>query len=144
MGDGTGQPARLRPSISTSRRRLVGFANLGDALLRAFQREDGGDLNGREGSVVEVAFEPREGVDQDGVADHESYAPAGHVVGLRQSEELDSYIFGAGDLEDTGRLVSVEAEVGVGEVVDEVEAILAGEGDEAREEGQLDGLGGGV
>ena len=122
----------------------VVFADLGDAVLRAFECEDAGDLDGREGAVVEVAFEAGEGVDEDGVADHESDAPAGHVVALRQGEELDGDVFGAGDLEDAGRLVSVEAEVGVGEVVDEVESVLAGERDEAREEGQVDALRGGV
>ena len=102
------------------------------------------DLDGREGAVVEVALETREGVDEDRIADHESDAPAGHVVGLGQSEEFDGDFFGAGDFENTGRLVAVEAEVGVGEVVDEIEAVLMGERDEAREEGQLDGLRGRV
>ena len=74
------------------------------------------------------------------VADHESDAPAGHVVALREGEELDGDVFGAGDLEDAGRLVAVEGDVGVGEVVDEVEAVLAGQLDEAGEEGQVDAL----
>ena len=111
-----------------------------DALLRAFERGDGGDLDGREGAVVEVALEAREGGDEHRVADHEADAPAGHVVALRQSEELDGDVFGAGNLEDAGRLVAVEGDVGVGEVVDEIEAVLAGELDEAREERQVDAL----
>ncbi len=102
------------------------------------------DLDGREGAVVEVALEAREGVDEHRIADHEADAPAGHVVALGQSEELDGDIFCAGNFEDAGRLVAVEAEVGVGEVVDEMEAVLAGQLDEAREERQVDALRGRV
>ena len=104
------------------------------------KRSNRRDLDGREGAVVEVALEPRERVDQLLVADHEADAPAGHVVGLREREELDGDIFGAGNLKDAGRLVAVEGDVGVGEVLDEPEAVLAGERDEAREERQLDAL----
>ncbi len=122
----------------------VDVADFGDAVLRPLQREDAGDLDGREGAVVEVAFEAGEGVHEDGVADHEADAPAGHVVALGEGEELDGDVFGAGDLKDAGGLVAVEGDVGVGEIVDEVEAVLAGELDEAREKGQLDALGGRV
>ena len=85
-----------------------------------------------------------EGGDEHGVADHESDAPAGHVVALRQREELDGDVFCAGDFKHAGRLVAVEGDVGVGEVVDEMEAVFAGQFDEAGEEGQFDALGGGV
>ena len=112
----------------------VGVADLRDALLRPFERGDGRDLDGREGAVIEVALEAGEGGDELLVADHESDAPAGHVVALRQREELDRDIFGAGNLHDAGRLVAVEGDVGVGEVLDEIEAVLAGKLDEAREE----------
>ena len=81
----------------------VVFADLGDAFLRAFEREDAAHLDGREGAVVEVALESGEGGDEVGVADHEADAPAGHVVALRQGEELDGDVFGAGDFEDGGR-----------------------------------------
>ena len=74
------------------------------------------------------------------IADHEADAPAGHVVALREGEELDGDVFGAGNFEDAGRLVAVEDEVGVGEVVDEVDAVLLAERDEALEEGEVDAL----
>jgi hypothetical protein len=45
-----------------------------------------------------------------------------------------------GNLKHAGRLVAVEGDVGIGEVVDEMEAVFAGQFDEAREEGQVDAL----
>src|ERR1700734_78650 len=77
----------------------VVLAGLGYALLRTFEGEDARDLDGREGAVVEVALQARKGVDQHRIADHEADAPAGHVVTLRQGEELDSDIFGSGNFE---------------------------------------------
>src|SRR6185437_12977448 len=111
------------------------FADFGDALLRAFESGNRGHLNRCEGAVIKITFEPGESGDQNRVADHESDAPAGHVVALRQSEELDGDFLGAGDLKDARRPVAIEGNVGVGDVVDEVEAILACQLDEPGEEG---------
>ncbi len=63
------------------------------------------------------------------VADHEADAPAGHVVGLGQREEFDGDVFGAGNFENAGRLVAVEGDVGVSKILNEPEAVLAGERD---------------
>src|SRR6202021_3737091 len=78
----------------------VVVTDLGDALLRAFEGEDGRDLDGREGAVVEVGLEAGKGGNELGIADHEADAPSGHVVGLRGGEEFDGDVFGAGVLGD--------------------------------------------
>ena len=65
---------------------------------------DAGHLDGRECAVVEVALEPRQRIDEHRVADHEADAPAGHVVGLGESEELDSDLFRAGHFKHAGGL----------------------------------------
>jgi hypothetical protein len=74
---------------STSRRFWYFCADLLDAVLRAFERGDRGDLDRRERAVVVVALDARERRDQVAVADHEADAPAGHVVALAHREELD-------------------------------------------------------
>src|SRR5262245_19151607 len=48
--------------------------------LLAFQGDDGGDLDGLEGAVVEVRLDAGEGVNHASVAAHEAHAPARHVV----------------------------------------------------------------
>ena len=46
----------------------IGVADLRDALLRAFERLDGRDLDGREGAVIEVALDARQRADQLAIA----------------------------------------------------------------------------
>ena len=144
LGKSTCQPSLLRPVDEDVAAGLLVRDDFGDTFLRAVERGDGGDLDGREGAVVEVALDSAEGGDQLGVSDHEADAPAGHVVALGEGEEFDGDIFRAGDFEDAGGAVAVEDEVGVGEVVDDVDAEFFAERDEPLEEGEVDALGGGV
>jgi hypothetical protein len=118
--------------------------DFGYTFLRAVEGGDGGDLDGGEGAVVEVALDAAERGDELLVADHEADAPAGHVVALGEGEELDGDVLGAGDFEDGGRAVAVEDQVGVGEVVDDVDAEVLAQRDQALEEGEVHALGGGV
>src|ERR1019366_4703359 len=115
-----------------------------DTFLRAVERGDGGDLDGGEGAVVEVALDAAERGDQLLVADLEANAPAGHIVGLGEREELDGDVLGARDFEDGGGAVAVEDQVGIGEVVDDVDAEFLAQRHQALEEGEIDALGGGV
>ncbi len=78
------------------------------------------------------------------VADGEADPPARHVVALRQREELDADVLRARHLQEARRLVAVEDEVGVGEVVHDQQLVLARELDDALEEGEVDDLGGRV
>src|SRR5207245_342189 len=95
--------------------------------LLALQGDDGRDLNGLEGAVVEVGLDPAEGVDHARIAAHEAHPPAGHVVGLREREDLDPDLLGPRHREEGGRPVAVEGEIGVGEVVNHHELVLFGE-----------------
>ena len=122
----------------------VGVADLSDTLLRAFERLDGGDLDRGKGAVVEVALDARQCANQIAVADHEADAPAGHVVALRERKELDGDIFRAGNLHHGGRAVAIEDEIGIGEVVEEIDLLGAAEGNDALEKCTIDGLGGGI
>ena len=94
-GAGMGKPARVKLSTNTSRRCLYMLADFLDAILRAVEGGGGGDLDRREGAVVEIGFDPSQRSDQPLVADREADAPAGHVVGLGKRRELDRDILGA-------------------------------------------------
>ena len=122
----------------------VGLADLLDVVLRAVQGVRGGDLHRLEDAVVEVALDARQRRHDLPVADHEADPPARHVVALGEREELDPDVLRARHLEERGRHVAVEAEVGVGEVVHHQALVLARKRDDATEEVELDHLGGGV
>src|SRR5712692_115049 len=70
--------------------------DLAHAGLVAFERDDGGNLDGLEGAVVEVGLDARQGIYHAGIAAHEAHPPAGHVVRLRQRENLHPDILGPG------------------------------------------------
>ena len=135
-------------AVETSNERVaaaaVDLGDVGDALLRAFEGADAGDLERGKGAVVEVAFDTAESGHDLGIADHEADAPAGHVVGLRQREELDGDVLRAGDLHDGGRLVTVKGDVGVGEVVHEPDTELFAQGDQSLQKWKVDALRGGI
>ena len=78
------------------------------------------------------------------VADEERHPPAGHRERLGHRVELDGALLGPLGLEDRRRLEAVEAELGVGVVVDDDDVVLAGEVDELLEEVEVDARGGRV
>ena len=82
--------------------------------------------------------------DDLGVADQEGHAPAGHRERLRHRVQLDRALLGPLGLQDRRRLVAVEAELGVGVVVDEHDLVLAGEVDHPLHEVEVDARGGRV
>ena len=108
---------------------------------RAVERGGGGDLDRGEGAVVEVGLDPGQRVDQAGVADGEAHAPAGHGVGLGERGELDRDVAGAVDLQDRGRRIAVEIDLGIGEVGEHPEVVLLREGDEIAVEIEIADLG---
>lgn len=81
---------------------LIDGAGLGDAVLRTVERRRGGDLDRREGAVVEVGFDPRQRRDQLLVAGGEADAPARHGIGLAHRRELDRDLAGFRDLRIDG------------------------------------------
>ena len=76
------------------------------------------------------------------IADREADPPSGHVVAFRKREELDRDVARARHFHDRGRLIAVETEVGVGEIVHHQNLILAGEIDHPLHEAQVDDRGG--
>src|SRR6476661_5424664 len=122
----------------------VQLHDVSHALLLALQRDDGRDLDGLEGAVVEVRLDAGQGVDHLAVAAHEAHPPAGHVVGLGQREDLDPHVLGPRDLEEGRRPEAVVGEVGVGEVVHHHQLVLAREVDHLHEELAVHAEGGGV
>ena len=83
----------------------------------------------------------RERGDDLGVADEEAHAPAGHRERLRERVQLDRDVLRARHLQDRRRLVAVEAEVGVREVVHDDDLALACELDEPLHERVVDARG---
>ncbi len=122
----------------------VHLADIAHAVLGAFQGGDGRHLDGREGTVVVVALDARQGGAQALVADHEAHPPARHVVALGQGEEFHRHVLGALHLHDGGGLVAVEDDVGVGDVVHHQDAVLLRHGHHLLEEFEFHALGGGV
>ena len=95
---------------------LVGAARLGDAVLRAVQRRGRRHLDRREGAVVEIRLDAGQRRDQRLVAGGEADAPAGHRIGLAHRGELDGDVARARHLQDRGRRLAVEIDLGIGEV----------------------------
>jgi hypothetical protein len=85
-----------------------------------------------------VALDARERVHEIAVADHEADAPARHVVALGHGEELDRDIACPRHLHDGGRLVGIEDDIRVRQIVHHQDVVLARERDHALEEIELD------
>ena len=141
-----GCPTRCRARPSTQRvpTALVGGADLLREVRRLVHRDRRGDLDGLERAVVEVALELHERLHDVGVADHERAAPAGHGEALGHRVQLDGALLGPLGLQDGGRVVAVEADVGVGEVVHDDHLPLPAEVDDALHEVEVDARAGRV
>ena len=80
--------------------------------------------------------------DHFAIANRKPHAPARHVVALRQREELDADIFRAGHLHHRRRLVTVEAQVRVREILRDHDVVFARELNHPLHKMQIDGRGG--
>src|ERR1700683_1289982 len=67
---------------------LIYAANLLGILGALAQRDDGGDLNGLEHAVIEIAFDARQSSDHFLIPDAEPPPPARHVEALRHGVNL--------------------------------------------------------
>src|SRR3546814_6305594 len=67
---------------------LVELPVLLDDVLRAIDRGNGRRLNGRERTIIEIAFDARERGDQLLVADSKAHAPSRHGIGLGHGGEF--------------------------------------------------------
>src|SRR5690606_828469 len=70
--------------VQTAREHITTAAvlldDLVDALLRAIERGNGRDLDGRKRTVVVIALDTCQGIDQLAIAYHVANAPASHIV----------------------------------------------------------------
>src|SRR5579859_3872001 len=108
--------------------RLVGGPDLGHAVLRSVEGGGGGDLDRREGPIVEVGLHPGEGGAHALVAYHHPHAPAGHGVGLGERIDLDRDVTGAVDLKDRRRWIVFKVDFGIGDVRQHEHVVLARQG----------------
>jgi hypothetical protein len=106
-------------------------------VLRPSQGHDRPDLDRLRHAVVEVALDATQGVDHVAVAAGKTDAPARHRVTLRERRELDGHVPRARHLEDARRLVALEADFRVGEVVKHHQVVLPRERDDPLEEGTV-------
>src|SRR5665811_1087121 len=104
---------------------LVNSADLPGVLFALAEGDDAGDLHGLENAVVQVALDARQRGDHFRIAKTETHPPAGTVVALGERENLHRHILGALHLENAGRLITIETQVGVGEIVHDERAVVA-------------------
>ena len=123
--------ARRDDQVATAR---VDLVHLAERLGRPLERGDAGELNRLEEAGVDVRLQAPVGLDRLGVADDRRAAPAGHVVALREAEDLDADVLGARRLQEARRDVAVVGRLRVGVVVDDEDLVLAGELDDALEQ----------
>ena len=117
---------------------LVDGRHLAREVARLGQRDRRRMLNGLEHAGVEVRLQLPVALDHLRVAGDEAGAPARHVPALREREDLDADLLRARRLEEARRAVAVEAELGVGVVVDDDQVVRARELDRALEVAGLD------
>jgi len=94
----------------------VNVADFLNGLFAVIESGRGRNLDRREGPVVEVGFDPRQGRDQLFVADRKSHAPAGHGKGLGKRRKFHRHIHRAFDLQDRRRRIIVIIDFRVGEI----------------------------
>src|SRR5690606_40348699 len=83
----------------------------------------------------------RQSVYQLLITHHKAHAPSGHVIALAHGEELDRNIAGALNLQDGGRDVTIESDVGVGQIMHDENIVLACQFNDALKERNIYTLG---
>ncbi len=132
-------PADTRQPVTEDVAALaIDLARLARIVALFVQRDDGGDLDRLEGPVVEVGLEPRKRRQRRCVAEREAHTPTGHRERLGERVRLDRDVRGAGNLKDRRRLVPVERDVCVGEVVHDERLVLACQRYEPFHEAEVD------
>ena len=121
---------------------FVFFSDFFNALLRTVQSFDRADLNRRERAIVVVALNAGQCADEVTVSDHEADTPTGHVVALAHGEELNGDVLSTWHLHDGRSLEAVIDDVGVSQVMNNVDAVLLGKRNEFFKEVEIYALGG--
>ncbi len=123
---------------------LVVIPNLRHTILRPFQRCNRSHLNRRKRPIVEVALDPSQRRNQRAVPHHEAHTPTRHVVALREREELDRNILRSGNLEYARRAIAIEHNVGIRQIMHDINSQLLAQRHDPFEERQLHALRRGV
>ncbi len=118
-------PGCASPSISASRRALYSSTVLGHAVLRPAQRDDRADLDRRRDAVVEVALDARRARGSSRGCPPRSRRASPPSSGSSRASRTRSRRPRARHLEDARRLVAVEADLRVREVVHHHQVVLA-------------------
>src|SRR3989338_3285860 len=79
-------------------------------------------------------------MDHFSVANGKAYPPSRHVIAFGKREEFDADFLGAGDLKEARRLVAVEGDVRIGQIVDDQEIMFLREANNALKEFQFHNL----
>src|ERR1044071_5817193 len=116
---------------------LVHQANLFHAILRPVERLNGRDLDRLKNAIIKVTFDPRQGVDDVPITDRKSDPPTRHVIAFRKREKFDSAFLSARHLEKARRLVAIEGNIGISQIVDNDKLVLLRKFNDALEEVQL-------
>src|SRR3989442_52854 len=80
------------------------------------------------GRLALCRFHFGQGSDRLAITATKAHAPTRHVVGLGEGIELDADILGLGNLQKARRLISVEHQVGIGEVMNDNHIMFFGKG----------------
>ena len=131
---------RLQPRAHDITAALIHRTHLFHALLRPFQRNDRGHLDRRKGPVVVITLHTRQCVDEIAIADHTADAPARHVVTLRERKKLNGDIPRAGHFHDRRRTVAIKHDVGIGQVMHDINVVLARNRHQTLEKRQINTL----
>ncbi len=104
----------------------VSIVDFPDTLLVAFQGDDRGNLDGLEDPVIQVALDSPQGTDDFRITNTIANPPAGHGVAFGHGEEFNSHFLGPLGLQETGCLVAVEGQIGIGEIVNDHDIVFFG------------------
>ena len=122
----------------------IHVTNITNALLVPFEGGNRCHLHGREDAIVEVRLNACQCGDELGVAATKSHPPSWHVVALGERKELHCNVSRAGHLQNAGRLIPVENQIGVGKIVNHPQIMLFCDLHYPLKEGQLDTVSGWV
>src|SRR4029079_6577406 len=116
---------------------LVALNGILDTVLRTIERDDAGNLQWLENSIVEIALDLRQRSHHFPVPDAETHPPARHVVSLGESIKLHANVLRSRHLEKTRRLVAVKHQVGIREIMNYDDVVFLCKGYDFFEELQI-------
>ena len=123
---------------------LIHVADLVHAVFGAVEGHGGGNLDGLEHAVIQIALDACQGMDKILVAHGKTHAPAGHGIALGQGVKFHAHILGALGLQKAGGLIAVKNQIGVCQIMHNPDVVFLGEIHNLLEEFQIRHFGGGV